>query len=93
MFNSREYFISKKCNIPDYSIPGYLALQAVTLPNGQKGISTNAVSRGCYQLTTVSITLGRERILLRLDFRRHVLLCFSSLSLAGDTEQKMSLEV
>ena len=40
------------------SIPGPLALQTTALPTELKEISTNAVSRGGYEPTTVPITLG-----------------------------------
>jgi hypothetical protein len=41
------------------SIPEPLTLQATALPTELKEISTNAVSRGGYEHTTVPITLGR----------------------------------
>ena len=40
-------------------IPGPLALLATALPTELKEISTNTVSRGGYESTTVPITLGR----------------------------------
>jgi hypothetical protein len=54
-------FYLQKTQCPRWdSIPGPLALQTITLPTELKEISTNAVSRGCYEPTNVPITSSRE---------------------------------
>ena len=53
-------FYLQKTQCPRWdSIPGPLALQTIALPTELKEISTNAVSRGCYEPTKVPITLSR----------------------------------
>ena len=50
---------TEKCNVPDGIRSRDLSHCSTALPTELKKISTNAVSRGGYEPTTVSITLGR----------------------------------
>ena len=70
-----------------HSIPGPLALQATALPTELKKISTNAVSRGGYEPTTVSITLGRGAFPLHSPHLKshHTLMTISQISTINPT--------
>ena len=61
MCNCRAYFISEKCNVSDgIWSQDLLPCKTLLLTNELKKISsTNTVSRGCYEATTVPITLIR----------------------------------
>jgi hypothetical protein len=55
-------FYLPKMQCPQWdSILGSLALYATALPTDLNDLSSNAVSRGGYEPTTVPITLGRGR--------------------------------
>ena len=77
-----------------HSIPGPLALQATALPTELKKISTNAVSRGGYEPTTVSITLGRGEFTLHSPHpKSHHTLTISQISKINPTSFPVQITV
>jgi hypothetical protein len=77
-----------------HSIPGPLALQATALPTELKKISTNAVSRGGYESTTVSITLGKGEFPLHSPHpKSHHTLTISQISTIDPTSFPVQITV